>query len=735
MNGRAVSSSLKLTSFVFGVRRVPAWLDGPYPAASLIALTLITGVDAGTSPGPREPAFVLSLFGLLMGLGTLHGVAWQLLQALVKRLPRPIAIAFWPLFSLLLGLGLADRLGAFTRLDGRHHKRALAVLAASCGGGAVLGAFLLSLQPTRRAPLGWLPGRGRAVRLGVALVLLALAAGAGVADRRLFTDLYPDAHLAVRVCMLWVATAAFALCDRELRLPRLSWIAALVILALSVLPAALLDEYDTRALQAYGVRVWPSMVLRAARTLTDFDGDGHSSLLGGGDCAPFNPRVHPTAREIPNNGVDDNCLMGDAQPVSAEVENLPVPAEPSPMDIVLITIDSWRPDRLGVYNPRYRQPDRRTTPNLDRWAQRATVFRRAYTPGGWTSVALPSLMHGLFPRRLRWTYFYETNYYAMLRKPLEPQLRPGETPERIYPLAFDDARPPLAERLKRRGMYTAAIVDDGSSQIFQRSSGAATGFVSYTEIDLQPATTRRGDPGMVDLALERMARVPKKQRFFLWVHLFGVHGPDEYHAGAPMFGDTASDYYDHEVAANDMELGRLLQAIEARPSPVAVFITADHGEDLRSNPRSHGFSLDDVVIRVPLLARVPGWPSRQVGEAVSLVDLVPTILALTRTPAPRLLDGRDLAPLANGVPQPPRVLLTDTWQLDIKARKNLESVAAYDGRNKVVYDRKKNMMLVHERETLGDDDKGRLEAQTIDALSRAIHGYLEETGGDLQTRE
>jgi arylsulfatase A-like enzyme len=406
------------------------------------------------------------------------------------------------------------------------------------------------------------------------------------------------------------------------------------------------------------------------------------------------------------------------------------PETPSPLDVVLITVDSLRPDRLGVYNRKYRKPQHRTTPLLDEWAQQATVFENAFTSGGWTSVAMPSLMRGLFPRHMRWTYFYETTYYEMIRKPLKPKLRPGEQAERIYPLAFDDPRPSLAQRLQRRGMRTIAVVDDGYSQIFQRLGGASLGFDVYLERDKEPRA-RASNAGVVDLALQQLRRVRKRQRFFLWVHLFGVHGPDDFYPGVPTFGDSQSGRYDHEVAGLDPDLNRLLAALDSRPDKPAIFVTADHGEELNRGPRNHGFSLDDVILRVPLIARVPGWPIGRVADPVSIVDIMPTILAVTQTPAPAALDGRDLARMAQGLAQPPRILLADTWQLDAQARRTLEYVAAFDGVNKVIYDRKQHLMMMHER----DRDPGRpLRGNAIDSLSRAILAYLDETGGELNAR-
>src|SRR5262249_45449731 len=50
-----------------------------------------------------------------------------------------------------------------------------------------------------------------------------------------------------------------------------------------------------------------SRLVDLVRVMNDFDRDGYGSLLGENDCAPFNPDIHPNARDIPDNGIDENC--------------------------------------------------------------------------------------------------------------------------------------------------------------------------------------------------------------------------------------------------------------------------------------------------------------------------------------------------------------------------------------------------------------------------------------------
>src|SRR5690606_1804318 len=60
------------------------------------------------------------------------------------------------------------------------------------------------------------------------------------------------------------------------------------------------------------------LLARQARRALDFDGDGAApSLLGGEDCAAFDADVGPAARDVPGDGVDQDCRGGDAAPATA----------------------------------------------------------------------------------------------------------------------------------------------------------------------------------------------------------------------------------------------------------------------------------------------------------------------------------------------------------------------------------------------------------------------------------
>jgi hypothetical protein len=140
--------------------------------------------------------------------------------------------------------------------------------------------------------------------------------------------------------------------------------------------------------------------------------------------------------------------------------------------------------------------------------------------------------------------------------------------------------------------------------------------------------------------------------------------------------------------------------------------------------------MHDEVLAIPMVAQVPGWKPQVIESPVSLVDLMPTILAVTKTPAPASLDGIDLARLVRGEKLPERILLCDTWQYGNDGRPYTELVAAFDGKHKVVLDRVDHSFSVYDQ-TNREAPPLRIEGLANGALARSVLGYLEDTGGQL----
>jgi arylsulfatase A-like enzyme len=114
-------------------------------------------------------------------------------------------------------------------------------------------------------------------------------------------------------------------------------------------------------------------------------------------------------------------------------------------------------------------------------------------------------------------------------------------------------------------------------------------------------------------------------------------------------GELLESYYDAEVAAVDAEIALLFAELERRNflDNAIVLVTADHGEEFRDHGSfSHGSSLYNEVVRVPLLLLAPSLvPGQVVQQNVSLIDVSPTILDLLGLPPEPRFEGRSLLPL------------------------------------------------------------------------------------------
>jgi arylsulfatase A-like enzyme len=292
-------------------------------------------------------------------------------------------------------------------------------------------------------------------------------------------------------------------------------------------------------------------------------------------------------------------------------------------------------------------------------------------------------------------------------------------------MPLEDPREPLAFWLQRRGMLTAAVANDRQSE-FLDPRFVGRGFDRFVDVD-RAVGSSANDRDITDVAIEMLDSLPADQPYFLWVHYFGPHKPDERHARIPDFGTSPGARYDHEVAFNDRELRRLLSAIEsdARGQNTAIFITADHGEQIRGQWRGHGGNVHESSIRIPLLMKLPGLGPGRVKTPVSLVDVFPTILEVTQTEGPAT-DGMALTKLVQSVGTD-RVLFAETWRFDARGAITNDRVAAFDGTVKLERDNLRDIASLQTQRRSRRARNGsyrRREAR----LQQRLDAYLEENG-------
>jgi arylsulfatase A-like enzyme len=349
---------------------------------------------------------------------------------------------------------------------------------------------------------------------------------------------------------------------------------------------------------------------------------------------------------------------------------------PRPENVVVVVIDTLRSDHLATYGAR-----RQTAPFLDRLAREGAVFD-GLSPTSWTKPATASLLTGLHPLR----------HQAVGRLD-----------------ALPDQVVTLAERLRAEKYQTLGVSANGWI------SGAFGFDQGFIELILQDSVAHAEDVNTAFLPLLDNLKPP----FFLYVHYIDPHAPYEprtawdggelptdLRAQGPVTIESldpfslrqrppellarARDLYDGEIRGADRGLEQLVGALQERGllEDTVLVVTSDHGEEMEEHGRmSHGLSLYEEVVRVPLVFHAPHHiPPGRRGRA-SLLDVVPTLmdfLDLGSSSEAAGLDGVSLAAaLRGGTPAAdPRAFLFHLDHIDGT------SLALTRGRDKIVLGRR-----------------------------------------------
>ena len=375
------------------------------------------------------------------------------------------------------------------------------------------------------------------------------------------------------------------------------------------------------------------------------------------------------------------------------------PPAPEGPNVLLITVDSLRADRLGCMGY-----ERDTTPNLDALAAEGLVFERAYSHAPFTAPSHASLLTSL-----------HTQSHGVLA-----------WEERLAPEAVT-----MGERFGAAGWRTGAFynhpglitseVTRGFDEVWLRYFGAGTetvdALLDWVDADDRP--------------------------FAAWMHLWDVHRPyayrdwtqewmekvppelipprDELAFGEERFGPGAPggdlsigrtegfynlnderrttskptargqrlldeedlrfirDRYDGGVRFADRELGRLFAALRERGllDDTLVVVTADHGESLTEREAcffTHDPFLFEETLRVPLVVRFPvGFPGAEragtrSGVLARGIDVLPTMLQVAGLATRASDQGQSLIPALEGREKLARTLLAQTQTHSAKER-------------------------------------------------------------------
>jgi arylsulfatase A-like enzyme len=337
----------------------------------------------------------------------------------------------------------------------------------------------------------------------------------------------------------------------------------------------------------------------------------------------------------------------NADPGRLAVEEPARPGEwPKNPNVLLVSIDTLRADHLGAYGAR-----RDVSPAIDRLAEDAVLFDRAFVAVPKTTPSLVSLLSGLHPK---------SHGVRKLR------------------VAASDKLPLLPERLQTAGYATAGFCGQFNCA---RKWGLGRGFDLYEDRfdydvghdpdrvggGFYPASEKRA-ADLVDRTIDWIEEQRgQSQPFFAWLHLMdphagysppspyldmfagttafsanSVHGnsvpPDLIHVQAKIEGkEDYDDYvnrYDGEIRYLDDQLVRLFDYLKKEElyRDSLIVLTADHGEfmgEVDNGVRyfTHGGTLHESELRVPLIVKLPARfaAGTRVSRLVSLVDIAPTI--------------------------------------------------------------------------------------------------------------
>jgi arylsulfatase A-like enzyme len=442
---------------------------------------------------------------------------------------------------------------------------------------------------------------------------------------------------------------AFVLADRSMLLRSRARPVLLGIaggLAVSWLVFLLAGTRPSAALAVRGA--WSRPLIGALQQLSDFDRDGYSSFLGGGDCEPFDSAINPGAAEIVADGIDNNCIGGDSGKAAAPRRPTWGPSahgSPSNLNLVVITIETLRRDHASFVRAVHD-----TTPTLRGLASSSLVFERMYSAAPYTRLALASLFSSYAPSEIDWQL-----------------LAPEKHMRHIAP-----STPWLPELLRARGYETIAVLTDFSAFTPQEDIGFERGFQHYdvtTELEYRGGTML-GFPAaaQVDKALGYVERAGRP--FLLWLHLFEPHYRYEQPPGAPLFGGDEQSRYDAEIWHADHQLGRLIEGLRRLDlwDTTVLFVSGDHGEAFgEHDDRWHGTNLYDPQLRPAALLRVPGVSGKRIDVSVTFTDLAPTFArVLGDRQSFDQLRGRSLAPLMHHrtLPEGENAFVAETFNIE-----------------------------------------------------------------------
>jgi arylsulfatase A-like enzyme len=304
------------------------------------------------------------------------------------------------------------------------------------------------------------------------------------------------------------------------------------------------------------------------------------------------------------------------------------------MNVVLITVDCLRFDRLKVYGGKSI-----VMPTVDKLATHGVVFEEVITAANATDPSHASIFTSCYP-----------NSHGVLENAV---------------VFHPSGHTTLAEAFSNAGYKTCGIVSvEHLSSPFGLNKGFHDYYNNHPLSNLFYSIAVKNRLLLVGLTLLRRYISPlnthwrkadettkivlrwlkensklTSSRFFLWIHYFDAHC--HYHSWST---------YDELLTFIDFNIAQVIDFVQSNCEETLFVITADHGENFVPSHRvalRHGHSVRDDIIKVPLIfTRIPSAENepKRISSQVRTIDIAPTLLDLCGIPVPEAWEGVSLRP-------------------------------------------------------------------------------------------
>jgi arylsulfatase A-like enzyme len=340
---------------------------------------------------------------------------------------------------------------------------------------------------------------------------------------------------------------------------------------------------------------------------------------------------------------EDSADSGDSALTPLAIPELGVLGAEKPLDLVVVSIDTLRADRLPFYGAeRATGGDPEQMWSLSWMAQQGTLWERVWAPAGMTLPSFGSFWTGLSPLE-----------HGAMRNHHQVQV------------------PTYVVDLDRAGWQAHASVANYAlrpGDDVRPGSGLNPGFDSYQVFRRELEST-----GPSELLKKTAADIAASKRSLIWAHYMAPHqpyAPHQNHLGTwskadgpagtreildvihadPAAADAATlehlrGLYDEEIlTANDYVM-EFLSGLDAQYQAAGrgsllenavVVVMSDHGEELAFHEGyfMHAKSLYAGVTQVPLLILGGKWSKgSRISRAISLQEVMPMVLRGTQPQA------------------------------------------------------------------------------------------------------